>query len=178
MSYTAPSYGVDWRHVGSINTVTSAPYLSTGSSYFNPQPVPAADMAVYMPVLVKRLVVVRRLFAAVSGVAGNVDIGIYSASGVRVVSTGLTAAASSMAVDITDTTIAPGFYYLAFLGSTVSTLSIVSMTTAAPIPAAYGVLVEQMGAGGVLPASASWAVSATLPVRFYVVAAITNTVVT
>ena len=175
MSYTSPSYGLLWDNGNAINTVMSGPdYL--GLNFTNSGAVPAADMAVYSPVLVKRRCIVRRLFLSVLGAAGNVDIGVYDALGTRLVSSGLTAAASDLTVDVTDTVIGPGLYYLAFLGDTVTTLTVISQLSSAPFPAAAGIRAQQMGAGGSLPATASWTVNQTLD-RFYVVAAITGQVV-
>lgn len=54
-------------------------------------------------------------------VAGNIDVGIYYEDGVRLLSTGSTLQAgttASQVVDVTDTVVKPGNYYLAMAGDT------------------------------------------------------------
>jgi hypothetical protein len=123
-----------------------------------------ANRAIYVPVRVPRRCVVREL-GAINGTtgAGNSDIGIYDASGVRLASTGSTAktaATEVQAIDVTDLTIGPGLYYMALNNST-TTDTFGAVSWAAPYPAAAGVLTEALGSV-TLPATATWAVDNTL----------------
>jgi len=156
--------GRSLRHHHAISTI----FVATGTgppSYCYPTSSttwPTADLAIYVPVLVKHRVVVRKLAMAIQVQAGNIDIGVYSASGVRQVSTGTQAASTGGVYDVTDTTIGPGLFYLAGVADTTSTLSVYRAATPAPTCAAAGVLTEQLGAGGALPSTATWAVNQTL----------------
>lgn len=160
MSYSAPQYGVGWAASHTINNLS--PYSScvqigmVSTAYTHP----ANDLAIYCPVRFHERVVVRRLMATIQVPSGNVDIGIYSAGGIRLVSTGTTAAASDLTVDVTDTVVGPGLFYLAFTADN-TTVSYVGPGLAAPILCAYGVLTQQLGAGAALPATATWAVNQT-----------------
>lgn len=83
----------------------------------------SAGLAILMPVIVPRRVVVTKLgWFNGTAVSGNVDAGIYTGGGGndditrRIVSTGTTAQSGTSAwqvVDITDTAIGPGVYYFA-----------------------------------------------------------------
>ena len=76
---------------------------------------PAVNRAIYCPILVEDPVTVKQLVVWPTVQSGNFDIGIYTETGKRVISKGSTAvgAANTMQpVDITDTPLTPGFYYL------------------------------------------------------------------
>ena len=79
---------------------------------------PVANKAFYVPVLVDRIVTVKKM-AVINGATlnGNVDVGIYDEAKTKIVSIGTgVAQAGTSAVqtfDITDTTLLPGLYYLA-----------------------------------------------------------------
>lgn len=140
-------------------TVSQAPVSvgqpTTGSAY------PTSDLAIYVPIRIKQRMTIVKLFVPVSTASGNIDVGIYTGTGARVVSAGTTAAALSIAIDITDTVIGPGLYYAALVADNTS-IAIVADVDGAPSCAAYGVLTEQLGAGAALPATATWAVDQTL----------------
>ncbi len=78
---------------------------------------PLANMAIYIPVRVDTPVVVTKLFVVNgSAVTGNVDIGLYTLDYARLLSTGSTAQSGTNAVqsiDVTDTPLDAGLYYLA-----------------------------------------------------------------
>lgn len=120
--------------------------------------------AVYVPVRVPVRCVVRKLgYASSTTATGNIDIGLYDASGVRLVSSGSTAkvgATSLAVVDVTDTTIGPGGYYIA-LNNDTTTDTFSCTSESAPRAAAYGLLTETLGSV-VLPATATWIVNQTL----------------
>jgi hypothetical protein len=78
---------------------------------------PSANRAIYAPVWVPDVVVITKLAVHIgSATSGNIDIGVYTEYGVRLVSTGSTAAGSintTQLVDVTDIALGPGVYYLA-----------------------------------------------------------------
>lgn len=120
--------------------------------------------AIYVPIRIPRQVVVLELGYTSNTVGtGDVDVGIYDAEGTRLVSTGSTAkiaTASTHAIDVTNTTLQPGLYYLGLSNST-TTDTFSTYSVAAPIPSALGILTETLGSV-VLPATASWSVNQTL----------------
>jgi hypothetical protein len=104
-------YGVGWAMNIDLTSFASATWSGSGR-------------AVYVPFRSDRSLVVTRMFWANGGtVTGNADVGIYNGSLTRLVSSGSTAqsgATTLQYVDITDTVLTPGSYYLAFVadGST------------------------------------------------------------
>lgn len=78
---------------------------------------PAANQAFYIPIRVPEAVTVMKLACGTgSGTTGNFDLGIYDLAGNRLVSTGSTAKTTSLSdrvIDVTDTDLLPGLYYLA-----------------------------------------------------------------
>lgn len=90
---------------GSINVVSSAVY-------------PTASKAFYIPfVIVEKPFTVARIGVGNgTAVSGNIDAGVYDSQGNRLVSSGSTAQSGTSAVqwlDVTDTTLNPGLYYMA-----------------------------------------------------------------
>ncbi len=129
---------------------------------------PAANRAIYAPVCVQQTVTVKKMALLVATQSGNLDVGIYSETGTRLVSSGSTAVAAAglQSVDITDTTLSPGVYFLAMC---------VDNTTAAftrgivPVVAQQIAGVQQQAVGAVtLPATATFAnaASAYTPLLF------------
>jgi hypothetical protein len=114
---------------------------------------PTANTAVYIPFRVFAPFLVAQIaWANGSAVSGNIDAGIYDAVGTRLVSAGSTVqsgAAAVQTVDITDTWIGPGLFYLALaLDNTTGTITgqaaglqrlraigLVEMASAFPLPA-------------------------------------------
>jgi len=76
---------------------------------------PAANRALYMPVEVNAPCTAYQMAFVVSVQSGNCDVGIYDELGNRLVSAGSTAVgvAGVQVVDIADTVLAPGVYFLA-----------------------------------------------------------------
>ncbi len=78
---------------------------------------PAANRAIYVPFRISESIVIQNLFLQNgSAVSGNFDIGILDIAGCKLVSSGSTAQAGvsvTQTVDITDTQIGPGLFYLA-----------------------------------------------------------------
>jgi hypothetical protein len=88
---------------------------------------PSSNLAIYVPFVLRRQITAAQLFWYNGAtVSGNVDIGIYTAGGARLVSSGSTAQANAsvlQVVDITDTTIGPGLFRLALaMNNTTGTL--------------------------------------------------------
>lgn len=83
-----------------------------------------ANLACYYPFYLPSYSVVLKLWWVNGGTAtGNVDCGVYTEGGTRIVSTGSTGQSGASAiqeVNITDTTLAPGRYYMALACSSAS----------------------------------------------------------
>jgi len=108
---------------------------------------PAANLVIFVPFYVPEPVTVTKLFAAIGVASGNIDLGIYAEDGTRLVSKGTTAAAGAtdlQVLDVTDTVLARGTYYMAMVCDTVTTLTVLSVAPAAGILQAFGLL-EQAG---------------------------------
>ena len=123
---------------------------------------PAANRAIYVSVLVENPVVVTQMAVWVTVQSGNLDVGIYSETGTRLVSAGSTvvgAAAAIQAINIADTLLAPGVYFLAMCVD--NTTAAFQRTAAgnAGIYSSFGV--QQQAVGAVtLPATATFATPA------------------
>lgn len=78
---------------------------------------PAANRAIYLPFRLIYPFSVAKMFTIIgTDFSGSIDLGIYSHDGTRLVSSGIgtpTAINSIYSVDITDTTLGPGLYYMA-----------------------------------------------------------------
>jgi hypothetical protein len=161
MALTIPATGVLGDHHHAI-TVTESGTQNVAATFALAGAWPTSDLAIYVPVRVKRRVVVVKLHVGTGSASGNLDVGVYNESGTRLVSSGTTAQASSgQTVDVTDTTIGPGLYYLALVAdNTTGTFN--RMAPAAPICVGQGLLSQQLGAGGTLPTTATWAIDQTL----------------
>jgi hypothetical protein len=140
--------------------ITMTPYhvCSLGGIYFQPstQPLtgtwPVANLAFFIPFRLPTVVVVTLMFAYNgAAVNGNLDLGIYDASGNRLISSGGVAQAGInqiQTLDIPDTKIGPGIFYMAIvLDNIVGTIfrqtpstiylrmmGIVQMANAYPLP--------------------------------------------
>lgn len=114
---------------------------------------PTANTAVFVPFHVYTPTVVKQIgWFNGSAVSGNVDCGIYDAAGTRLISTGSTAQAgvsTIQTVDVTDTLLGPGLFYMAFAADNITAtvigivptlqrgrvLGLVEMATAFALPA-------------------------------------------
>lgn len=108
---------------------------------------PAANRAHYIPLLLETTVTVAQMAFNVSVQSGNYDVGIYDERGNRLVSKGSTAvpAAGLAAVDITDTTLTPGVYYMA-MNVDNTTASIFRWTPPGSLLQMCGMQVQAVGA--------------------------------
>lgn len=119
---------------------------------------PASNTAVYTPYLLTETVVAQQIAFIVGTSSGNIDVGIYSETGTRLVSSGSTACGASgvQAVDITDTTLTPGVYFVAMnCDNTTATFNRTAGITNAAMRF-YGVQNEAVGSV-TLPATATMA---------------------
>jgi len=119
------------------------------------------NRAYYIPIRIGWIFTVRKMFwLNGSAVAGNVDVGIYDRVGVRLVSSGSTAQSGIDAlqeVDITDTQLGPGLFYLAFVPSSSSGAFHVASSYLAAEGRELGIL--QQDSALPLPATAAFAAS-------------------
>jgi hypothetical protein len=104
-----------------------------------------ASLVVFIPFWVPEAVTFTKMFwVNGSAVAGNLDVGIYATDGTRLVSSGSVAQATIsvlQAVDITDTTVARGQYYMAMLSDTSGTTQkVLANVTAAGVWQSFGLL--------------------------------------
>lgn len=104
---------------------------------------PAAGLVVYVPFTVPEPFTITKLVWGIGAAAGNLDAGVYAEGGTLLVSAGSTAAAGTNAqqvVDVTDTTVARGRYYMALVADTVTTLTVYRAAPAAGIAQSFGLL--------------------------------------
>ena len=149
----------DFPIVQNVDPVVGSPaFPSMGGGFFNAAggnlasaTFSAANKAIFMPFPVFSPITIVKLFV-INGttVSGNIDVGIYTANVLKIVSSGSTAQSGTSAVqefNITDTLLNPGFYYLAVamdngtahleswaLSVMMRTLGIAEASTAFPLP--------------------------------------------
>ena len=134
---------------------------------------PAANRAIFIPFRLPKAQTVVQL-ASLNGtaVSGNVDMGIYTMGGSKVVSIGTTVQTGTSTIqiyDIADTLLAPGYYMLALaLDNTTGTFF--RFVPSAQWATTMGV--QQMASAFVLPSSVTYAtpVSAYVPMVYAIFA--------
>lgn len=118
---------------------------------------PAANEAIFVPFILDRPALVKRMFTANgSTVNGNVDVGIYTWDGARIVSIGSTAHAGTSTLqffNITDTYLGVGQYYMAAAADGTARIQRYSVTII--LCQHFGVL--KMASAFALPASVTFA---------------------
>lgn len=106
-----------WAATGDVGICLAGTYASTAPA--------SANGATFIPFRVQETVLVKKMgWRNGAGVAGNADMGIYDIANARRISTGSVAqagASSWQITDIADTTLSPGYYWMAFVASTVTT---------------------------------------------------------
>jgi hypothetical protein len=124
---------------------------------------PTVNLAIYVPVIVRSLVTVKKLwFANTTTSTGNFDIGLYDSTGTALLrkgSTAKTASDTEYVWDCTDTVLSPALYFLA-LASDSNTDTFLGPAYPAPLNAAFGVYTE--ASAFALPATATFAAPQTL----------------
>lgn len=137
--------------------------FATGSSAW-----PSANRAYYVPFAIPTPIIVAKLFTTNGTTASNnFDIGIYDKDGTRIVSTGSTAQSGTTAlqiVDVSDTLIGPGLFYMALAMNGTTGTHHVFGSISATFTQACGVYLQ--ASAFPLPANATYAANATtyLPV--------------
>lgn len=135
---------------------------------------PSANRAYYIPILVPYAVVVTKLFCINGGTAGNnFDIGIYDVAGTKIVSTGSTAQSGTsqvQTVDITDTILGPGLFYMALACNGTSATFAVWSSGGTRFMNAIGAFTQSTAFA--LPATATFATAASfyIPIIGFIVA--------
>lgn len=110
-----------WKYFSVLNSFDGDVGIAIGALTGGTTPAsstfPASNDALFVPMCIQQGVLVKRLFSINGGTAsGNIDMGIYSKDGARIVSIGSTAQSGTNApqfFDITDTFLGAGLYYLA-----------------------------------------------------------------
>jgi hypothetical protein len=163
MSYTRGPGGVE-SHAVSVTQLCNST-IDVGTLVWGTSSTawPSASMAIYVPIRVKqRVIVVSLAISNGATVTGNLDLGLYSATGVRLVSTGSTAQSgvnTEQVISVTGTSIGPGLYYLAAaMDGTTGTVR--AFSPASPVATSAGLLTEASAFS--LPDTATFALSQTL----------------
>ena len=111
---------------------------------------PSNNRALYVPIYVPtRFTVARFLVLNGSNATGNVDVGLYSNTGSKLMSTGSTArSGTSVAqyIGVTDQSFSPGAYYLALVGSSTTGQYMRTVSTSVYDTQVAGYLFEDLGA--------------------------------
>lgn len=129
---------------------------------------PAANRAIFVPISVPYPVTVYKLVVGAGATsAGSFDVGLYDSSGNRLVSSGATVkgAAVEHVIDVTDTRIGPGVYYLALAANGTNNYIMYTPSGTSPVPLQktriYGVM--QMETAYTLPDPATFAAATAAP---------------
>ena len=122
---------------------------------------PSANLAIYVPVRVAHTCTVYKMATGCGATAGgNFDLGVFTWAGVKLVSTGSTAraASSEVVVDVTDTVLAPGRYWLGMAANGTDNY----FTVCAALNAGFGKIagMRQQATAFALPSTATFATNA------------------
>lgn len=156
-----PSRAGGVGHLAVIDVIAGvfAPFMPAGATLASAA-WPTAKKVFYLPFRVPSALLVQQLYVYNgAAVSGNVDVGIYTPGGTRLVSIGSTAQAGTndqQLFDIADTLLAPGAYYLAVTldNTTGTTFRLVPLNVG--VGRIVGALTETTVAFG-LPATATFA---------------------
>ena len=131
---------------------------------------PSANLAIYVPVVIPRPVVVLKM-GWINGVtaSGNIDVGIYDVTGAKVVTAGSTAQGTTSVAQLVNTTdvqlVGPARYYLAMsMDNTTGTVGRNTLPVSGT--AMRGIGCAQEASAFALPATATLAVMANNYVPF------------
>lgn len=134
--------------------------LMNGVIAVNPssQAWPAANLAIFVPMPIAMPVTIYKLgIGAGTTAAGNFDVGIYDKFGNKIVSSGATAKGSSVEhiLDITDTRLGSGLYYLALAADGTNNYAAVTIGANVQLNRLLGTL--QAATAYTLPATVTFA---------------------
>ena len=144
-------YGPSALHVCTMGRYNSIPWeaASLGTGATSSVAWPTNNLAVYVPISIPApFTVARFMIANASNLTGTVDIGIYNAAGVLLLSTGNSARASASAVqylDVTNTVFQPGHYYLGLVASSTTGTYLGATFSSSTRAALSGPLQEALG---------------------------------
>ena len=123
---------------------------------------PAANRAIFLPFTLWRTEIVTKIVIVPGATpSGNVDVGLYDIAGTRLVSSGSTvkgAAATPQALDIADTILGPGLFYMAIAQD--GTTQLLAQSPAAVL-SLQGWGMAQQATAFPLPATATFATIST-----------------
>lgn len=134
-------------HTTSFATAVGGTLASRATSFAAGNAWPANNRAIYIPFSVDVPLTVFQMAVEVTTQSGNLDLGIYTEQGVRLVSAGSTAvgAAGIQTVNITDTTLSPGTYFMAMSCSTTAAAFTSGTNVVALLLQVCGVQQEALG---------------------------------
>lgn len=131
------------------------------------------DLAFFYPFLLTDWAVAKQLLFFVGSVSsGNIDMGIYTSQGNRIVSAGSTAMGTTNTVqelNITDTTLAPGEYALGVVCDDGSGSCQRTSFADEDANASFYLLEQQDVTSATLPATATWSVTTVATVPIWVI---------
>lgn len=156
--------GLTFGHGSVLSTATAL--LGLGVLAASDAAWPSANLAIFIPVRVATPVTICKIIVGAGATAtGNFDVGIYDAAGNRLVSSGATAKGTNTehVIDITDTTIGPGLYYIALSASTTNNYVRYVPGGTTPVPESMARLSGslEMATAHPLPSTATFAARAT-----------------
>jgi hypothetical protein len=142
----------------------------TGGQQIVSSTYPSANLAIAVPFQTARALQIRKMFWANGTTAGtnSVDVGVYSLNGSRLVSGGGTLSVGANAlqeVDVTDTMLQPGSYYMAYAQNGVVMTPIMQSLASAANVRACGIV--QMATAYVLPTTLTFAAATTVLIPFF-----------
>ena len=109
-----PAIVEDWSIIWSLHILSG---IHSGSSGMASGAWPATNLAIYVPFIVHGARTIKRILVHIGGAtSGNVDAGIYAEDGTKKVTIGSTAVGTGNEVqelDITDTALTAGRYFMA-----------------------------------------------------------------
>lgn len=166
----------DWPPVRPLEAyaggvISTATVLGSGYNVTAPASAawPSANLAIFVPFrLASSVIVYKMATGAGSTAAGNFDVGIYDSAGNRLVSSGTTAKGNSAEhiLNVTDTVIGPGLYYLAMAADGTNNYIMITPSGTSPVPLQktrlYGVVAA--ASSFVLPTTVTFAASTFAPI--------------
>lgn len=129
------------------------------SNSFASAAFPAANLGVFFPITLRYSVLLQQFFWYNGSTAtGNIDIGIYTEDGTKIISsgnTGQTGTSVLQLVNVTDTQLGVGNYYLALASSSASSTFFSTTQSGARFAQSLGIY--QQASASPLPATATFA---------------------
>lgn len=121
MTYEAPVRVIEPVRISSVGRYADLGMYGTAGGIINTATLVAANRGIFLPIYFDHLVLVNKLWwFNGSNVTGNADVGVYNDAFNLAVSTGATARVNTnriQEVDVADTFLVPGRYYLALSSS-------------------------------------------------------------